>query len=606
MNHSLTSLLAIVLTTLAFSTRSHAATMGDNKAPVAIPIVESYPSNDAITLRWLKASDDNTPQEKLQYTVQWIKSNGTGAGSEVCTDIDCYTIKGLTPNARYSVQVSVSDESGLTFSYGTMTIVTVAGAYDLAVGDVQVTTSNQNDVLGDGTVSFSNEDGKAILTLNSAKINAAHYGIRAGKFDNGLTINCKNASSITSDQEAIWVNGDCEFIGNIATFTGNAVGRAGNKFSGNLTISHMSDGALRFYSNKGDALDMGGNTLSILSSTMSARTYASNSVAIVNCGKCVTRGIKEYTIKEYNWSYDQNQRKFYKNEVEATSISTESNSNTSFGIKIGGVEVTYRNFYDVLGDRRGNWPEGTVSVRYLEKYDEIEIYLRNAHIENLGDGQAMEIFTHKKVTIFLEGENTINSSAIGIWAWSDLYIKGPGSLIVNAKDYALWNTKYNIYLEDHCSVDLYSNLFPLAVNNDNITTLFNITESSLTLRKGASISDNTPVLNSCPKFTFWGSYIASDHTYQYKDGKTNFYDSNGQIATNGPIIIKIGSGPEPTNKFDINGDGSVNATDVVCIYNHITIGESSGVTKSKADLNGDGNVNTTDVVALYNYIINGE
>ena len=595
MNHTLTSLLAIVLTTLTFSTRGHAAAMGDNKAPAAIPIMESYPSNDAITLRWLKASDDNTPQEKLRYTVQWIKSNRTGAGSEVCTDIDCYTIKGLTPNARYSVQVSVSDESGLTFSYGTMTIATIAGAYDLAVGDVQVTTSNQDDVLGDGTVSFSMQDGHATLTLENAKINATHYGIRAGKFDNGLTIKSKgiDLNEITSEQEGIWVNGDCEITGNTSlTVTGKASLRAGNKFCGNLTIRNMSDVYMRFYSENYDALDMGGNSLAILASNTDFEAKGSKGVAIANRGKFVSRAIHS---------------NYYPNRPEEKNVYSSSNSNKSIGITIGGVEVTYRNYYDVFGDKGGKWPDGSVSVFTLgEKDDEIEMYLNNANIECLKRTDGIDIYSNKyqKAHIYLKGENNIVSGKTGFTSryCKEIDIKGPGSLKINANDYGL-SVSYDVNLSDNCSLDLYADYFPLATDYDS---KFQIKESSLTLRRGTSAPAFSPTTPICPIITFLGSYIASDHTYQYKDGKTNFYDSKGQIATNGPIIIKVGSGPEPTNKYDINGDGSVNATDVVCIYNHITIGESSGVTKSKADLNGDGNVNTTDVVALYNYIINGE
>lgn len=598
MNHTLTSLLVIVLTALTFTTRSHAAAMGDNKAPVAIPIVESYPSNDAITLRWLKASDDNTPQEKLQYTVQWMKSNRTGAGSEVCTDIDCYTIKGLTPNARYSVQVSVSDESGLTFSYGTMTIATVAGAYDLAVGDVQVTTSNQDDVLGDGTVSFSMQDGQAILTLNNANINAAHYGIRAGNFDNGLTIKASGRNTITSDQEGIWVNGDCEITGNLTNVTGNAVGRAANKFGGNLTFCNGGRSVL--ISNKDDAIDMGGNMLSILSSSLEVKAVGSKGVAIANCGRLVTAGIDSYST----WHYDKDQRKFYTADgTEKTSIYIQAKAFGEMGYSIGGVEVTTRNYYDVFGDRGGNWPEGSVSVYGGTQSGELNIYLRNANIENANGKPGLEIglASIRKVTIFLEGRNTINSSVNGIYVNHELHIKGPGSLSIFAGDYALWNYK-STYLEDHCDVELYGDEYPFLTDSNSS---FQIKESSLTLHKGRAFA-NDPVIPICPAFSFMGSYIASGQTYQYKNGRTNFYNSDGNVEYKNPIIIKAGSGPEPTNRYDVNDDGQVNSADVVSIYNYIIDGEQSGISTSKADVNQDGSINAADVVAIYNYIIEGE
>ncbi|MBR3373349.1 MAG: dockerin type I repeat-containing protein, partial [Bacteroidaceae bacterium] len=54
---------------------------------------------------------------------------------------------------------------------------------------------------------------------------------------------------------------------------------------------------------------------------------------------------------------------------------------------------------------------------------------------------------------------------------------------------------------------------------------------------------------------------------------------------------------------DVNGDGEVNTSDVVAVYNFIIDG--TGVTKEAADVNGDGDVNSTDVVAIYNLIISG-
>jgi uncharacterized protein YjdB len=59
----------------------------------------------------------------------------------------------------------------------------------------------------------------------------------------------------------------------------------------------------------------------------------------------------------------------------------------------------------------------------------------------------------------------------------------------------------------------------------------------------------------------------------------------------------------PSNLGDVNGDGDVNTSDVVAVYNFIIDG--TGVTKEAADVNGDGDVNSTDVVAIYNLIISG-
>ena len=51
---------------------------------------------------------------------------------------------------------------------------------------------------------------------------------------------------------------------------------------------------------------------------------------------------------------------------------------------------------------------------------------------------------------------------------------------------------------------------------------------------------------------------------------------------------------------DVNGDGRIDATDVVTLYNYIANGTESGVSLEAADVNGDGKVDGADVVEVYN------
>ncbi len=57
---------------------------------------------------------------------------------------------------------------------------------------------------------------------------------------------------------------------------------------------------------------------------------------------------------------------------------------------------------------------------------------------------------------------------------------------------------------------------------------------------------------------------------------------------------------------DVDGNGSINATDVVSIYNYIIIGSASGVKEIRADVDGNGLINATDVTNVYNIIIMGK
>jgi hypothetical protein len=55
---------------------------------------------------------------------------------------------------------------------------------------------------------------------------------------------------------------------------------------------------------------------------------------------------------------------------------------------------------------------------------------------------------------------------------------------------------------------------------------------------------------------------------------------------------------------DANGDGTVNAADIVEVVNLIMGKHSEGFDEKAADINGDGVVNAADIVAMVNIIMN--
>ena len=57
-------------------------------------------------------------------------------------------------------------------------------------------------------------------------------------------------------------------------------------------------------------------------------------------------------------------------------------------------------------------------------------------------------------------------------------------------------------------------------------------------------------------------------------------------------------------KGDANGDGKVDAVDVVEIVNFILNNPSAGFNQDAADANGDGNVDIADAVGVMNIIMN--
>ena len=87
-------------------------------------------------------------------------------------------------------------------------------------------------------------------------------------------------------------------------------------------------------------------------------------------------------------------------------------------------------------------------------------------------------------------------------------------------------------------------------------------------------------------------------TIKVDDADVTILDK-GQIpgGSDDPVI--------PVTKGDANGDGTVNAADIVEIVNYIMGSASDKFNEAAADVNGDGVVNAADIVAVVNIIMAG-
>ena len=99
-------------------------------------IIASNIQNYSINISWTKATDDETPQEELQYrvfyslsgdidTVAKAEANGTEVTSGWTTDIDSITAGGLSQDTTYFFNVIVKDSSGFVVSYTMMSATTL-------------------------------------------------------------------------------------------------------------------------------------------------------------------------------------------------------------------------------------------------------------------------------------------------------------------------------------------------------------------------------------------------------------------------------------------------------------------------------------------------
>ncbi|MBQ4028555.1 MAG: dockerin type I repeat-containing protein, partial [Prevotella sp.] len=98
------------------------------------------------------------------------------------------------------------------------------------------------------------------------------------------------------------------------------------------------------------------------------------------------------------------------------------------------------------------------------------------------------------------------------------------------------------------------------------------------------------------------STSATSHDFVFNiytlDGSKNKTMGLGNIVITGELTENI----NPI-MGDVNGDGLVNITDVVCLVNYVLDSDASNINLEISDINGDGIINITDVVSLVNLIL---
>ena len=102
----------------------------------------------------------------------------------------------------------------------------------------------------------------------------------------------------------------------------------------------------------------------------------------------------------------------------------------------------------------------------------------------------------------------------------------------------------------------------------------------------------------------WETYStqvpAGTHTLAWSYTKDSSVNPNGDYFA--IDNVRLGSA---AMRGDVNGDSSVNISDVTALIDYILSGNASGINLSGADCNQDSSVNISDVTALIDYILSG-
>ncbi len=142
-------------------------------------------------------------------------------------------------------------------------------------------------------------------------------------------------------------------------------------------------------------------------------------------------------------------------------------------------------------------------------------------------------------------------------------------------------------------------------NTANVTrtgSMFSYSNALTTIYVGsgwstAAVTSSSDMFFNCTSLvggqgTAYSSSNPTDKTYAHIDGGP---------SNPGYFTDKIGG----YTRGDVNGDGSVNISDVTALIDYLLSGNASGINLSGADCNQDSSVNISDVTSLIDYLLAG-
>lgn len=163
-------------------------------------------TDSSIALTWTPATDNDTPQEDLSYSVEYQKEGDDGWEMTPLTkNLTSYVIEGLDPASNYRVDVRVEDMSGNYKRYGEVSVTTKKEDFGLMIAGTEVTRGNCGDLSSingvEGKASFDPET--YTLYLDGATINGGTTNAIFMSGDKELTINVSNNVTLSSDDSSV-------------------------------------------------------------------------------------------------------------------------------------------------------------------------------------------------------------------------------------------------------------------------------------------------------------------------------------------------------------------------------------------------------------------
>ena len=470
---------------------------------------------------------------------------------------------------------AIQSPAGATVKDGTIvksdgtvaTEVTIgAPVVNLRVAGVGVTSSNQNDILGDGAASY--DPTTNTLTLKGS-IN--------GNDKQGIWSNLSGLTIRMATQEAM------------VTSTGSAA----MVLRGNTTIQGPGFLSVKSTSNNGILVSQGATltveniTLDVLGggqygSGICGFDYSSkeklvirNAAVTANCNEgnnaiysfyggitlegCSIMAPEGGMIEERTGSRIVNANG---NMINSVTIGR------SFDLRIAGTQVTDLNRFNILGDRTASYDPATNTLT-----------LKGTKV-NSGDKTALESYIDG-ITIYVEGDvEMVCGFATAVKLGGRVTITGPGTLL--AKSTHTGNTAgwSGIYIDEKykgSSLDIIDT----RVNAVGQYGMQSWSSAPLYIKNSyVSVTSDWQGITHFTSITLEDVRIVEPEGAKVQGGA--IVEKNGEYAKN--IVI--------LNPADVNQDGTVDSADIVAVIKEMPDGNK------KADVNGDGVIDSADIVAV--------
>ena len=476
---------------------------------------------------------------------------------------------GIVLNSR-----AIQSPTGATVKDGTIvksdgtvaTEVTIgAPAVNLRVAGVGVTSSNQNDILGDGAASY--DPTTNTLTLKGSINGNDKQGIWSNLAD--LTIQvAKNDLMVTSTGSAgIVVRGNTTIQGpgflSVKSTSGSGilVSQGAKLTIENIVMDVSVSGRYNVgikgfdYSSK-EQLLIRNASVQVHSEQDDAIADFHGGITLKGCSIMEPEGGKIETSGSSGMPYrivDATGRRAYTVKI-----------GRSYNLWVGGIQVTDANRLDIRGDNGSSYDPVENKLVLTKTIDRETQEWGNVEygIQNEIDG----------LTIYVKENITISSFAIAMVLRGSTTIAGGPLTVTTESDACIWH-----------AADLALENVQLSAKGSTKNGIYGFSEGGRLIINNSAIyaeGETAAIKEDSKNIILENCRIVAPEGGRVQNGTV--VDSDGNIAAE----VTIG------NPADVNRDGTVDSADIVAVIKEMPDGDK------KADVNGDGVIDSADIVAV--------